>query len=169
MRRKGFANTSLQSLMGEAKLTVGGFYNHFKDKQALLRRILRTDATRANRYLFEDLDHLRGRAFASALMDRYLSTEHRDNVDEACDVPLLSADVSRMDDETKQVYQDYVVSVANSIADRLEEDGASETQRAYEIMAKMVGAMVIARAVKDRDLSDEIMEACKQGTRERGA
>ena len=61
MRRQGFAGTSLQDLMHEAKLTVGGFYNHFKDKREVLRQVLAADMNRSHKLVVENLDELRRR------------------------------------------------------------------------------------------------------------
>ena len=65
--------------------------------------------------------------------------------------------------------RDYVVNVVEIIAERLDDhDDEAARQHAWELVSKMVGALVIARAVKDRNLSDEILDACKLGVRRRG-
>jgi len=169
MRSRGFAGTSLQDVMREAKLTVGGFYNHFKDKSDVLRYVLAADMNESRKLIVEDLDDLNGDDYAAAVVERYLSEQHRDDTKMACDVPYLSAEVARMDDDTKQVYQDYVVKVVGTIAERLDEQDDEDAQRhAWELVSKMVGALMIARAVKDPGLSNEILDACKVGVRRRG-
>jgi AcrR family transcriptional regulator len=42
---KGFLNTSINDILTEAKISKGGFYNHFKSKEELFGSVL-TEASR---------------------------------------------------------------------------------------------------------------------------
>ncbi|GAB4231225.1 MAG: hypothetical protein Tsb0032_37480 [Kiloniellaceae bacterium] len=56
---KGFAATSIEEVIAEAQITKGGFFYHFKDKNALARALLQ-------RYIDQD-EAILGRLFDPAL------------------------------------------------------------------------------------------------------
>jgi len=73
-REHGIAAVGLAKIMGEADLTVGTFYTHFKSKQALVREAL----LRSLDARHEQLTQLPPGADLELLVRAYLSPEHRD-------------------------------------------------------------------------------------------
>jgi len=77
-----------------AGLTVGGFYAHFLSKEMLVDDALRLTAGRTRERLFAGLDAKDASDRADVVLKRYLSTAHRDQVDEGCPFPAVIGEVS---------------------------------------------------------------------------
>src|SRR5258707_11199679 len=101
-REKGLAGIGIADLMKEAGLTVGGFYKHFKSRDALVAEAVgsaldrwkdRIDATAAGgpRFTYE------------SLVDDYLSEAHRNYPGMGCPVAALAGDLARSDKHTRTV------------------------------------------------------------------
>ena len=69
-RRQGYHAAGVDKVMEEAGLTAGGFYAHFGSKEALLAETLAPASASALRD--EPIEHLTGRAWAEAFVERYL-------------------------------------------------------------------------------------------------
>jgi TetR/AcrR family transcriptional repressor of nem operon len=151
-RRDGVAATGLQPLMKALGLTHGGFYAHFDSKQALVETVLR-EAT-------AEMDTLISEAAAApapidALIDRYLSESHRDHPEHGCPLPTLAAELGQRGDPS-HIVDDALESRLAMIARYLPGDDV-ET-RAVALWSALVGALVLARSVKDPILSSRILE-----------
>src|SRR3954466_4579107 len=90
-REHGIAAVGLAKIMGEADLTVGTFYTHFKSKEALLRETL----IRALDGRHEEVEFALEGADLEAVIRAYLSPEHRDESATGCPVAALASEVAR--------------------------------------------------------------------------
>src|SRR5437879_7470920 len=79
-REHGIAAVGLAKIMGDAGLTVGTFYTHFKSKEALLREAL----LRSLDARHEELEQALGGADLELMVRAYLSKEHRDASGTGC-------------------------------------------------------------------------------------
>jgi TetR/AcrR family transcriptional regulator, transcriptional repressor for nem operon len=171
-RERGVDSVGLNELMHEAGFTQGGFYNHFKSKDALVAEVVATAMTRANARLFEAVGkpleaHNRNR-FARQIK-YYLSTNHRDDMENSCAVTCLAQDARRMSGPAQAGYTQGLHATLNQLASIVENDPLLRTahesarERAIALYAQMVGALVLSRAVlsADRTLADEILAAAR--------
>ena len=72
----------------------------------------------------------------------------------------LGPDVSRQGPAVRRAVTDYVRSVCDLLAKLIPgKSKAARRQKAISTYATLVGAMVLARAVDDRALSQEILDA----------
>lgn len=164
-REKGLAGIGIADLMEEAGLTVGGFYKHFKSRDALVTEAIdsalemwkeRIDAAAAGgpRITYE------------SLIDDYLSEAHRNYPGMGCPVSALAGDLARSDKRTRAVVsrklQDNIELLASLIRDTNKMD--KDTARSCAVMTycAMVGAISMARAVSDKELSREILKTVAQ-------
>lgn len=152
-REKGFDGVGLDAIMEAAGLTHGGFYRHFRSKTEL-----------AAEAVAHGLAVSGGRQAAlpslKALVTGYLSTEHRANRGNGCVIAALGSDMARQD---KQVRRALTVHVREQI-DRLAAwskgpSAAARRRQAIATLVEIVGALILARAVEDAALSDEILAA----------
>ncbi|MFF0161213.1 TetR/AcrR family transcriptional regulator [Streptomyces sp. NPDC005263] len=155
--REQGTHVSVADLMKAAGLTHGGFYKQFASKEALIDE--------ATAHAFEELAERRtaaleertGRRGAAqqALIDAYLSVQHRDNPAEGCPVAALAHDMAREPGslEAHRVYAEGVGDFAEFLATG-DEDGITR-------LCTMLGALVLARATKDSPLSEEILAAAR--------
>lgn len=157
-REHGFDGIGLKDLMHEAGLTQGAFYKQFASKEDLI-------AQASGRALEMAEDHWKtvaGRAPQDplrAVVGFYLSPEHRDHRMEGCPVVALGGDVARKGPEVKAPFEAGIRAHLAQLAAFL--GTGSDDPRALTLLATMVGALVLSRAVDDADLSDGLLAAAK--------
>lgn len=162
-RRKGFEGVRVADLMQEVGLTHGGFYNYFKSKDELVASACDASLKRQSERV-KGMKHQHAGAELIAYFERYLSQASRDTPESACLFPSLAADVSRQGDAVRTVFseglRDYLDAMGNLTDKDRPQDGLPHN--AVAVLSTLVGAMVLARAVNDRQLSDGILYAARQ-------
>jgi TetR/AcrR family transcriptional regulator, transcriptional repressor for nem operon len=157
-REKGLAGIGIADLMKEAGLTVGGFYKHFDSRDALVAEAV----DRALELWKRQVD-----AAASggppvtyeSLVNEYLSEAHRNHPGAGCPVSALAGDLARSDKRTRQPENSGQHRVArNSDSQDEQEDEGSARSQAVLTYCVLVGAIGMARAVSDEELSREILK-----------
>jgi TetR/AcrR family transcriptional repressor of nem operon len=148
-RAKGFDAVGVAEVMKAAGLTHGGFYGHFNSKDDLvaqtLAHVLAADAGE-------------GRNLRSYL-DTYLSSAHRDNVADGCPTAGLAADIRHQTAAARVAMTAGLRSQIDRISEALPEISPPERRcAAIGTWAAMVGAVILARAIDDPALSDEVLE-----------
>jgi len=158
-RERGFNGIGVADVMKSAGLTHGGFYGHFSSKEDLIaqvcQRAVSTMLATWNRAADND-----ARDPLAAIAVPYLSPEHRDRSGTGCLIAALGPEVSRQAAPVRHAVTQGVRSALDELA-RLTpaKSSAARRKKAIATFAGMVGALVIARAVNDRKLSDEILKA----------
>jgi TetR/AcrR family transcriptional repressor of nem operon len=95
-----------------------------------------------------------------AIADHYLSDGHRDHPGAGCLLAALGTEASRQAPPVRGVITAGVRSLVASLSGLIPgRSDAARRERAIAAFASLVGAMVLARAVDDREFSDEILEA----------
>ena len=155
IRRDGIDNISVAELMKQAGLTHGGFYRHFDSRDDLIEEAL-TDALAQGSARFEASATSGGQAAIATIIDGYLSRLHRDKPETGCAVAAVPTDVARADPRCREAYTRQVRSYLELFS---ELTPAGDPDEAHLFLATLVGAIVLARAVDDRALSDEILES----------
>ena len=96
----------------------------------------------------------------SAIAGVYLTSRHRDNPGAGCVLAALGPDVSRHSRTVRHAVTDHVRSTVELLAKLVPgKSKAARKQKAIATYATLVGALVMARAVDDRALSQEILDA----------
>ena len=159
-RAHGYEATGVDAIMAEAGLTPGAFYAHFPSKQALLVETL-------SQRLGESAARVskaggKNGAGLAALVGRYLCVGHRDDPAAGCPIPSLAAEVSRLALGTRREFgkamTEYLASVEAFMPGA---SRAKRRERALVTVSTLVGAMTMARAVGDKALSEEVLEAAR--------
>jgi hypothetical protein len=75
-------------------------------------------------------------------------------------LPPLLADVSRQDAPTRRAVQTVLDEMMAELQPHFGA-GPENTDRAYALLALMVGGMTLARAAADEKQSDRILDACR--------
>ena len=155
-RESGIAAVGLAGIMSEAGLTNGAFYTHFSSKEELVREVLMDALTRREERHKANLES--GVALETTIRD-YLSTRHRDRAGTGCPTAALVAEIARHPKATRDAFTGKVSDIIMLMAEQIRHGSAEERRRrAITIYAAMVGALQLARAVNDRQLSEEILE-----------
>lgn len=161
-RKKGFAKATVEDVMAEAKLTVGGFYAHFDSKEALFSEMLLHAAGDAADRLQDGTDAAAGPEQVGNFVRRYLSTLHRKFPDKGCPIPPLLSEMTRAKGAPKRSFQAVVERMAGRLARYLNPENPTAAKgQALAIVATCVGGIAMARAVSDEDLAEEILAACR--------
>jgi len=158
-RERGFEGIGVADLMGEAGLTHGGFYGHFASKEDLMARACEKAFDESRARWRHRVEHARGKPLA-ALAKGYLSAKHRDNPGAGCIVAALGPDAARHGAGVRRSITGWLRTAFAEISDMVPGRGpAARRRRAIAAYASWVGAIVLARAVDDRALSDEILDS----------
>jgi TetR/AcrR family transcriptional regulator, transcriptional repressor for nem operon len=154
MRRDGIDSVSVAELMNEAGLTHGGFYRHFDSRDELVAEAIAAALTQGSARI-QAAAKLGGPEALAAIIDGYLSRLHRDKPETGCAVAALPTEIARTDPRARAAYSRQVRTYIELLA---ELTPARDVDEGHLILAALVGALLLARAVEDRGLSDEILE-----------
>lgn len=149
--QRGFENVTVGEVMQAAGLTHGAFYAHFDSKQQLQQAAVAygqgVSTDRAGSYGTT-------RKGRQAYAEVYLARKHRDNPGNGCTMAALGPDVARSTPELRATFEQ---GLQNILAAR----GEDRNQAIFQTAA-LLGAVVLARAVKNPRLADEILESVRQ-------
>jgi TetR/AcrR family transcriptional repressor of nem operon len=161
LREAGLEGVGVAELMKEAGLTVGGFYKHFGSRDDLVAEGL--ERAFGNWQAQLDAAEAAGAPIGfPELIARYLSTAHRDAPGQGCAVGALAGDVARSGERPRALYTAQVERYFQHVAGLLDgEDEAAKRGGAILAISAMVGALLMARAVSEADLSREILETVR--------
>jgi len=158
-RERGFDGIGVADLMKEAGLTHGGFYGHFASKEELMAEASARALTNTFAFLSKQAERAAGDPL-STVAKSYLSSGHRDDPGTGCLLAALGPDVSRQGDAVRRTVTDYLRSTVDLLTTLVSgKSKAARRQKAISTYATFVGTMVMARAVDDRALSQEILDA----------
>ena len=163
VRKYGYEGVGVVDVMNEAGLTHGGFYAHFESRDALL-------AAAADQAGAESIEHLT-RAIAAAkpgqeltaLVDTYLSDRHVAAPEDGCAIAAAGTEVPRQQTEVRRAANRRIKDLIGLIERQFPEWGRSAAHdKAMGVAATLVGALVLARAVDDAQLSSRIRKAARE-------
>lgn len=158
-RERGFEGIGVADLMKEAGLTHGGFYGHFSSKEDLMAQACARASTRS-RSLWSRLADRAPDDPLSEIAGVYLTHRHRDHPGAGCLLAALGPEVSRQGRVVRRAVTEGLRSGFDFLASLVPgKSKAANRQKAISTYASLVGAMVLARAVDDRALSQEILDA----------
>jgi len=157
IRAKGPDNVAVAGVMARAGLTHGGFYAHFASKDALVSEAIGTMFDDA-RVRTVNMDSDDPRMALRTYIDFYLSAAHRDSRERGCPLPALSGDLARSSASARSRFGTGVAALTTKLARLLERLGQPQpVAEASMMLAQLVGALVLSRAVGDIAQSDSIL------------
>ncbi|MGH2874760.1 MAG: TetR/AcrR family transcriptional regulator [Solirubrobacteraceae bacterium] len=143
MKANGFNGIGVDGIAGAAGVTSGAFYSNFANKAEMLAAIIET-------YLgqfsdtpdspHDDIDGLKD------FLAYYIGDAHCLDVETGCVMPALSEDVARHP-AAQAVYDRQATAFATRIANALGGDPQRARQRGWSLVALMVGAVTVSRAM----------------------
>ena len=159
-RERGFAGAGVAEIMKAAGLTHGAFYAHFPSKTALA-------AEAVSRAFAQTRDRISGSSTdetdpTRAFLDSYLTSAHRNHPGEGCAIAALGPEIAR-DPAVRGAFTEEVKRMIAEMAERLgSKQDASRRDAAIHLLSAGVGALILARAVNDPALSDEILSSVRE-------
>lgn len=167
--REQGTHVSVADLMKAAGLTHGAFYKQFASKEALVDEVTAhafDEIARRNAAGLERHDGQRDAA-QRALIDAYLSVEHRDNAADGCPVAALATDIAR-GSEGREARRTYAEGVADFAAFLAPAEAVADGESGIARLCTLVGALVLSRATQGSPLSEEILAAAHAALTEAG-
>ena len=156
LRQKGFNGIGVDGLASAAGVTSGAFYSNFANKEALLKDIIGTCL--GEPFVSAEGTVLERREKLKEWLVLYFSVGHRDSPETGCVMPTLSADVARANKDVRVTYTGRIKVLVTKIAEVLEGETNGREQRAWNIIALMVGAVSIARAMTDQGCAEAALD-----------
>lgn len=156
MRERGISGVGVDALADAAGMTHGSLYSQFGSKERLVEEAVAYAIT-AKAQEMPELFALKDYA------SEYLSPAHRDEPGSGCPFAALSCEISRQSRGVRERFTAGMRSAIALLGGRLA-SGLKPKQReetALATMASLVGALVLARAVNDPKLSDDILRATR--------
>ncbi|WP_201359251.1 TetR/AcrR family transcriptional regulator [Mycobacterium paraintracellulare] len=160
MKVAGFNGVGVDGLAAAAGVTSGAFYSNFATKEAMLEAIIEAAVGEPFVSDTESGSKAERRSKLKSFVAEYLSAYHVENPGEGCVMPTLSADVARAGASTRDAYEHKIAVLAERMAEAL--DGADRERRAWSVVALMVGAVSISRAMSDPATQAEVLDAASE-------
>lgn len=147
-REHGFAAVTVADVMKAAGQTHGGFYSHFASKDDLIAATIAEAMTGDGS----------GMADLEAWTNAYLSPLHRDHPEHGCPTASLAGLMRQQSPAVRGAMATGLNAQLERFAAVLPGGGDAERRRAaIGQWSAMVGAVMLARAVDDPALSDELL------------
>jgi TetR/AcrR family transcriptional repressor of nem operon len=154
-REKGVPGVGVDALAEAAGMTHGSLYSQFGSKNKLLAQSLNHGFARTAA-LAEKIKSI------AESISLYLSPAHRDHPGNGCFMAALSGDMPRQSTDVRKAFTQLVKGNVARLAGKLTEGTSEEREeQMLAAVASMVGAMVLARAVNDREFSDRILSVTR--------
>lgn len=156
-RSEGIESVGIANLMQSVGLTVGGFYAHFESKEDLLAEACRAGFKKTVAGFRDYLNSRPQGERTVALINAYLSRRHRDDPAGGCVAAANGAELARHSEAARAALTEQIDAWVKLIGEVMAEDGIEGDPRA--MAAGLTGAMVMARAVNDPELSDAFLKS----------
>lgn len=149
-RERGFENVSVGEVMKAAGLTHGAFYAHFDSKEALQAAAV----AYGQKVSLGRVQRISNEKSKGSYAERYLSQWHRDHPGDGCTMAALAQEVARSTPEVKTALEQGLEEILSA--------RSGDRKEAIFRAAAMIGGVVLARAVQDPRLSDDILNSVRQ-------
>jgi TetR/AcrR family transcriptional repressor of nem operon len=164
-RIEGLEGATIAKVLGDAGLTHGTFYAHFRSKEALLAEAFVAAAAETSERWIKGVAELSPRQGVGLLLARGLGTAHLNNPETGCPFVAAGAEVWRGTDELREAYEQGMLAVARKVAGSLGNE--QNLDQALAIHAICIGGLTMARSVADEKIALRVMRACRQFVLER--
>ena len=161
IRRHGYAGVGVADVMKEAGLTHGGFYAHFKSRDALLVEALARAGHDSGAAIARAAQARQSRGVSAfrALVDSYLSEGHLVSLDTGCPVAALGGEMPRQSGALRKASAHRVDRLIDAVRDTL--PGAPRST-AMVVAGTLVGSLQLARALGDNAEGRAVLAAVRK-------
>ena len=158
-RERGIGATGVDSITKEAGLTHGAVYSRFGSKEAIAIESVRLALRGSKRAWLRELEKKAQKKALPAIVESYLSARHRDDPGTGCVVAALGGDISRQPKSVRDAFTEELKDALKFLAELgANDDSSLSWEDTLAAFASMAGALMLARAVTDRVLSDQILK-----------
>jgi TetR/AcrR family transcriptional regulator, transcriptional repressor for nem operon len=155
-RERGLSGVGVDALADAARMSHGSVYSQFGSKDRM--------AAEAVRFALEETAERFARVpDLKSYVTKYLSLDHRDSPGGGCALIALGSEVPRSSPALRSQFSKGLLRMIDLIKSLIGQTTEKDRdERAYAAAATMVGAMVLARAVDDPGLAENILKASRK-------
>lgn len=156
IRERGISGAGVDALTEAAGMTHGGLYSQFGSKEKLIEEAF-DEAVAASSLRMDGVSSLTG------YIANYLSGSHRDMPERGCAMAALCGEIARESRGVRQRFTGALRGMVKQVGSQMS-PALKQRQRDEEALAvvvSLIGALMLARAVNDPKLSDEILKVMK--------
>ncbi len=157
IRERGISGAGVDALTEAAGMTHGSLYSQFGSKERLVEEALGYALVASGKTTS-------GAATFDRYIAGYLAPEHRDQLGQGCPLAALACEMPRQSTGVRETFTAGLRGMLKQLTSRMDE-GLKQQQRDEQglaTLASLVGALVLARAVNDSELSDALLRATKK-------
>jgi TetR/AcrR family transcriptional regulator, transcriptional repressor for nem operon len=155
-REKGLNGIGVADLMKQAGTSAGGFYRHFGSRDDLVVEAL-AEAFKTTDRLESNSNDL------SNMLREYLGDLHMGSAGAGCAYAALAGDVRNASTGVRTLFTERLKRTLAHYSDKVEQaSGEARRSQAILLFSAAVGGLTLARAVNDRELSQELLVALRE-------
>ncbi|MGW7544340.1 TetR/AcrR family transcriptional regulator [Streptomyces sp. NPDC054770] len=158
LKESGFHAVGVDALAASAQVTSGALYSNFANKEAILEEVVAAQLGIEFAGL-ADQEPAERRRMLGEILRLYLSGLHREDPGHGCVMPSLSTDVARAGDPVREAYRRRMVEVIALLAPAMHGTQEEREQQAWTLLASIVGAITLARALPSGDHAQAVLDA----------
>jgi TetR/AcrR family transcriptional regulator, transcriptional repressor for nem operon len=157
-RERGFEGLGVADLMNAVGLTHGGFYGHFSSKEDLMAQACERAVERSYQAWSRHINRSPDDALRP-IARSYLCNRHRNDPGAGCLLAALGSDLARQGPGVRRAVTEGIQRAIDVLTQLVPGHSTRKRQNAITVYAGWIGAMIMARAVDDPALSEEILDA----------
>ena len=167
IRKHGYEGVGIADVMKDAGLTHGGFYAHFESRDALLAAAAEQASAESTEAFSRALAKAKPGEELMALIDTYLD-RHVTAAEQGlgCALAAAGTEVPRQCPGVRRAVTRRIKDLVGLVERQFPDWGKPAAhEKAMAIVAQMVGALMLARATDDAQLSKTIRRAAREAIR----
>ena len=168
IRRRGYEGVGVAEVMKDAGLTHGGFYAHFASRDELLAAAAQQAGLESAENLARAMARARPGAALMALVETYLADRHVEAAEQGlgCSLAAAGSEVPRQREGVRRVVRGRIKDLVGLVERQLPHRGRKAARdKALATVATRVGALMLARASGDRQVSKAMRAAARNEIR----
>ena len=159
-RERGLSGVGVDALTEAAGLTHGSLYSQFGSKDRLTAEALAHALAHGRLTRPPEAAEAGPEGPLAAIVGRYLSPSHRDAPGQGCALAAVGCEIPRHGPAVRRIFTEGLRTRMDRLAALLPgRRRVAREDQALSILATLVGALILARAVDDPELSDRILTA----------
>ncbi len=154
-KKNGYSGVGVDGLAKEAGVTSGAFYGHFSSKNIAFKEAVVSGLDELQAAIAE-MKQSNGEHWWKEFAEFYTSQKRTCDLSESCTLQSLSHEVARSGEDIQEAFESQLLEIIELASSGQNKD------KTWATFAMLIGGVTLARAVKDKALSDEIAKAVKK-------